>query len=800
MPLGTRIGAGWARAIAGAAMAAALLCVWPARAPRAQEGTEGAIVRQIDIRGARRVEEGTVRLRLSTRVGEPYAAERVREDVKALYAFGFFDDVVVEAEVFEGGLRLTYLLTEKPGVRAVQFVGNTEIKTEKLREKIDIAEGSVVAPGALAQNAEKIRLFYEDEGYYLARVEPRVDRVSDRDVNVFFQIQEGDRFEVTDIQVQGNKGLTAKQIKEVMETRELFLFFFGGTLKRENLRRDLDRVRALYLDHGYLEVRVDEPQVDVDRRARKLKIVLRVAEGPQYKVGGVRVSGNRVFKDEEILKGISTKPGGIFSRAGVQRDVLNITEAYSTLGYLFVDVVPVTDVKREALLVNVTLEVAEGKQAFVDRIEIAGNTKTRDKVIRRELLLVEGNVYNSQFLAGSKKNLENLGFFEEVKTESKRGSAEDKVNVGVEVKEKATGQFTVGAGFSSLEGPLGSVGLSQANFLGLGQSISLSAALSARTLRFNLNFLEPHLLDTDFSMTVAGYNERLNFKDFQGFNEDRRGGSFGFGRRLGPNLAASLAYRIEQIKIFDVESNAPPQVQLAQIFGGGESVTSAATLALTWDGRDSPREPTRGLRMSGSGTLAGGPLGFDNNFYKAGFDAEYYHPLFWRVVGRLHGNIAYGEGYDTTPLLPVQDENPGPPGQPTCRLPHGGVEGSEGHRQGRPGVLEEVPHLVRLEEGVHGHHRPASLLDGEVGDDELGSVREHHDHALSVAEAEAAQDGGETQGLLPQRPVGEDAGARDEARLLRVGGGAAPQKLRERHGGRMLSEEKVAGQGSREVS
>jgi outer membrane protein insertion porin family len=318
-------------------------------------------------------------------------------------------------------------------------------------------------------------------------------------------------------------------------------------------------------------------------------------------------------------------------------------------------VVPVTDVKREALLVDVTLEVAEGKQAFVDRIEIAGNTKTRDKVLRRELLLVEGNVYNSQALAASKKNLENLGFFEEVKTESKRGSADDKVNVSVEVKEKATGQFTVGAGFSSLEGPLGSVGISQSNFLGLGQSLSLSSSLSAKTLRFNLAFVEPHLLDTEFSTTITGYNERLNYKDFTGFNEDRRGGGIGFGRRLTPNLAGSVAYRIEQVQIRDVASDASPQTQLALITNGGESVTSSATLGFTWDGRDAPRDPTRGLRVSGTGTLAGGPLGFDNNFYKAIFDVEYYHPLFWRVVGRLHGNIAFGDGFNSTPLLPVQE-------------------------------------------------------------------------------------------------------------------------------------------------
>jgi outer membrane protein insertion porin family len=640
-----------------AAAAALLLGLLASAAPpaRAQGGAEGAIVRQIDIRGARRVEEGTVRLRLGTRVGEPYSPDKVREDVKALYAFGFFDDVVVEAEVFEGGLKLTYILTEKPGVRAVQFIGNSNIKTEKLREKIDIAEGSVVAPGALAQNAEKVRLYYEEEGYYLARVEPRLDRISDREVNVIFQIDEGDRFEVTSIEVQGNKGLTAKEITEVMETRVRFLYFFFGTLKREDLRRDLDRVRALYLDHGYLEVKVDEPQVEVDRKARHVKIVLRVAEGPQYKVGKVQVTGNRVFRDDEILGAVQTKPGGIFSRAGVQRDVLALTEIYSQIGYLFVDVVPATDVHREGLLVDVILEVAEGKQAFVDRIDIAGNTKTRDKVIRREIGLVEGDVYNSALLAQSKRNLENLNYFEEVKTESKRGSADDKVNVAVDVKEKPTGQLTAGAGYSSVDGALVSVGVSQSNFLGLGQALSLNAGLSTKTLRFNLSFVEPHLLDSDFTFATTGYNERLNYKDFQGFNEDRRGGTFTFGRRLLPRLSASLGYRIEQVHIRDVDSTAPPQVVAQLNTNNGYSITSSTTLTAVWEGRDNPRDPTRGVRLTGSGTYAGGFLAGDNNFYKAIVDAEYFHPLWWRLVGRLHGNLAYGNGFGGTPLLPIQE-------------------------------------------------------------------------------------------------------------------------------------------------
>lgn len=613
------------------------------------------IVKQIDIRGARRVDESTIRFKLKTQVGEPYSPGKVREDIRAIYALGFFDDVAVEADVFEGGLKLTYVLTEKPSIRHIRIEGSQALKEKKIREKIDLAEGAIIAPGALQQNAERIRLLYEEEGYVLAKVEPSIDRVSEREVDVLFRIQEGEKFNVRQIHIISTKGLKESQVKKVMETKPLFLFFFGGTLKREELQRDLDRIKAFYLDNGYLNIKVEEPQVEYDAPRRAIRITIRVDEGPQFKVSEVSVTGNTVFSREEILQDLALKPGGVFSRETLQKDILALTDRYSERGYLFVDVAPVTRVRAEERLVDISLELTEGRQAFVERINISGNLRTRDKVVRRDLLLVEGDVYNSRLLQKSRQNLVNTGFFDEVKVDTKRGSADDKVDIDVELKERPTGTFTIGGGFSSLDGPLFVVGLAQTNFFGLGQRASLNGQFGTRAARFNLQFSDPHVLDSDYSAAVNVFSERRNFRTFQGFNEDRRGGTLTVGHPLFEAVAGALTYRYEQVKIFDLESNAPFLIQRQIAQQGERTTTSSMALGLSRDTRDNPLDPSRGLRLNTFYEYAGGVLDADNDFTKTGFEFGYFHPIIGKVIGHVRGSIQYGDGYGRTKILPVQE-------------------------------------------------------------------------------------------------------------------------------------------------
>jgi outer membrane protein insertion porin family len=622
--------------------------------PRGAGAQDQPLVTQIDVVGARKVEEATVRFKLKSRVGDPYSPEVVREDIKALYGLGYFEDIVVQADIFEGGLKLTFVLHEKPSIQSIRIVGNRKVAADKIKAKNDLVEGAIIPPGALSKNAEKVRLFYEEEGFYQAQVEGREDRISPQEVAVTFNIVEGDKFDVGEIRIVGNRYLKEKDIKSRLQTSELYLFFFGGTLKREELRRDLDRIRAYYLDNGFLDIAVEDPEIQLDARRKKLRILIRVEEGPQYRIGDLSIKGNSLLSEAEVRGLIKSRARGIFSREGLQGDVVAITDRYAERGYLFADAAPVIDVLRAESTVNVGLEITEGRQAFINRIEITGNVRTRDKVIRRELRLVEGDVFNSTLLQRSRRNLQNFGYFEDVKPDTKR-AAGDRVDVTVDVKEKPTGAFTIGGGFSSVDGPIGVASISQNNLFGHGKRAALTGQIGQRANRYNALYGDPHFLDTDFLLEVRGFDSQTRFRTNQGFNQSSRGVGLTVGHPLVEEIFGAATYTYQRVHIKDVEDSAPFLVKRQASESGGVSNTSSLSFALTRDTRDSFTEPTRGLRARAAFEYAGGFLDADNNFTKYNLDLSQFWPLWWKFVGHVRGSISYGESFKDTPNLPVQE-------------------------------------------------------------------------------------------------------------------------------------------------
>ncbi len=622
------------------------------KCPAALWGQQAPVIKEINIQGNRKIESDAIRQRIQTRVGDPFSPEKIREEVERIFKMGFFDDVMVEAEELEGGLRLIYVVKEKPSIRSIRIDGAEEIEEEEIRDRIDIAVGTVFEPQAVGRNAERIRALYEEEGFYTAQVVGRSEKVSDQEMDVVFEVQEGDEFFVRDINLVGNKGLTARKIRGVMASKERFFIAFlrPGVLKRSDLEQDVERIKTLYLDHGYLQVKVAEPEIKIDKKASRLDILIRIDEGPRFRLGTVEVVGSKTFTSDELVAELKLPKEEFFSRDTLRKDLVTLTEKYSELGYIFADVVPVTRVREGETIVDVSLEITEGLKAFVERIEIRGNTKTRDKVIRRRLELAEGDVYNGTLLREARAVLGRLGYFEAVDIKTGRGSAPDQLLLFIDVKEKPTGRVGLGGGFSTSGGAIATVFLSEDNIFGLGKRISISGTFGTVTSVFSLRYDDPFFLDSEYSFTLGVFNRISTFSDF---DEERRGFEIGFGRRFFKFNSVSLTYLYEEVDISDVSEFASSAIQEE----AGESATSSANLALSRDTRDDPSKPTKGYRVGLNNELAGGPLGGDNEFYKIVLDARYHYPLLEdaEVLWMIRARGGFVEAYGDSDRVPLQE-------------------------------------------------------------------------------------------------------------------------------------------------
>lgn len=366
------------------------------------------IIKEIAVQGNRRVQEAVILGRVGAKIGTPFAASRTAEDIRAIFALGFFDDVQVKVEDFEGGVKLVYVVAERPFIRDILFAGNKKQDSATLQEKIDLKLGSVYNPVEVNRAADKLKEFYEQEGYFEVGITPDVEKLPDGDVTITFRIAEGRRISIDQIVIEGAQGLTPKEVKRVMETQEREYIVLRGTVQRQRLDEDVDRIIQLYNDYGYVQARVEKSEINVDRVNARATIRVVVVEGPQFKVGGVDVTGNSVLPQEEIRKRIEFRTGDVFSRTKLRDSVKGVADLYSAIGRASADVTPNTTQDTPGRVINVTFEISEGPETYVERINIAGNTRSEEKILRREIPMAEGDLFTSQKLARAKQRLTNL--------------------------------------------------------------------------------------------------------------------------------------------------------------------------------------------------------------------------------------------------------------------------------------------------------------------------------------------------------------------------------------------------------
>ena len=603
------------------------------------------VVKELAVQGNRRVQEAVILGRVTTRVGSAFSPTRLAEDIRSVFGLGFFDDVQVKVEDFEGGVKVTLTVAERPFVRDIQFAGNKKVDTSTLQEKIDLKLGSVYNPVEVNRAAERIKEHYEEEGYFEAAVTPDAERLPDGDVTVVFRIAEGRRITIDRIVIEGAQGLKPKQIKDIMLTQERQYYILRGTVQRQKLDDDLDRIVQLYGDHGYIQARVESSSVQVDRNRARVTIRIGVVEGPQFRVGGVDVTGNQVLPLEEIRRRIKLATGDVFSRSKLRDSVKAIQDLYGVIGRASADINPTTTQDNANRKVNVTFEIAEGPEVFVERINISGNVRSQEKILRREIPMHEGDLFTTAKLVRARQKLVNLGYFESVKATTAPGTTKDKIVVTIEVTEKPTGLFSIGGGYSSTDGFLGTVDLSQRNFLGRGWEVFLRLRAGGSTQQGTIGFTEPWLFDRPLA---AGFDLFNNRRVFTEYTVNSLGGDVRLGHPIGEFSRWNLIYRISEDRISDIADNASTGLLAEK----GSRLTSLIGGTLSRDTRDSIFEPTRGTSASIGLDFAG--LGFgDSKFVRAVGTAAWFYPLWLDhvIATRVTGGYAFGWDDESVPLF-----------------------------------------------------------------------------------------------------------------------------------------------------
>jgi outer membrane protein insertion porin family len=593
---------------------------------------------QIDtvlVTGNRRVETDAILAVIESRQGVEFDHDQLDRDLRAVYRMGFFTDVSIDSEEGPNGMIITFNVTEKPVIINISFEGNKQYKEDKLLEEIGLKQYATYNPNDVKQSILSLEEFYRQKGYYHAKISDRITKLPNNEVFLTYVIDEGEKSYITKIEFVGNEVFDDGDLKDIMETTEKgFLSFFtsSGILDANKLEYDVFQITNFYNNNGYLNAKVGEPEIAIQEADKGITITIAIIEGDQYNVGTVSFEGDIIKPESELLDHVTIDEEEAFNLEAMYNDVQALEGVYANEGYAYADITPVRQSSGDGNnLINIKYRIDKKKRVRVERITITGNYITRDKVIRRELKVVEGDFFSGDNLERSTTNLYRLGYFEDIETHTSEGSQDDLMNLDIVVKEQPTGTFSVGAGYSSWEKMIIMGHISQNNLFGKGQSISLEASLGSRTKQFNLRFIEPWVFNRDISAGINIYNWRTAYDEY---TKDSKGGSITVGWPLyfiDEDTRASIRYSYDDADLLYLYSLfSGSSLILQDMIGGG--VKSSITLSLSRDTKDRPWVTSKGSLNSITYEYSGGVLKGDSYFDKYTFTSEYYFPIWWNTV------------------------------------------------------------------------------------------------------------------------------------------------------------------------
>jgi outer membrane protein insertion porin family len=625
----------------------------PVREVTAQNSA--AKVASVGIRGNKKIELPAIEGRLTLKAGDPYTPENVRGQIRILYETGYFEDVQVETESTAEGIALTFVVQEKPFITEIVFDGNEELSDDKLKEKITIKSQAFLDQQQAKESAEKIRLAYQEDGFFSAQVIPIVQTLDEDRKRLTFFIKEGEKAKIKTVNFDGMRSATKSEIFKVTATRE-WVPWYGlftqlklpsfmsdaGVLKREEMNNDVERIREVLLNKGYLNAQVGLPSVELSEDKKWFIVTYAVSEGEPFTVSEVGFRGNTVFEDPELRDKMKIKPGEIFQRQKIRDEITRLTDLYGSKGYAFAEVVPNVTPNAEERTASIILSIKEGEMMRIRQININGNDKTKDNVIRRELRVDEQDVIDTPSLKRSFQRLNNLNFFETVEILPQQVDV-DKVDLNVRVKEKPTGQFSIGGGFSTLDKLVAIADITEGNLGGNGWMGRIRGQLGQQRTLGLITFRNPYLNDSLTSMQLDIYRSQTNYITYF---EKKTGASITFGRWLSEYVTGSISFVAEELNFSDPTIDAP-EIILTQL---GKQTTTGFRTALARDTRDYFLDPRTGMRTSVGFDFGTPYLGGTNNFYKYYLDAIKYTPLPFDTRFSIHARYGAAEGIDGKPI------------------------------------------------------------------------------------------------------------------------------------------------------
>jgi outer membrane protein insertion porin family len=582
------------------------------------------LIASIKIAGNHRIDSGAILRKISTRPGDDFNAAKLSKDLKEVFAMGYFGDIQITTEETPDGHKITFTVQERDIIGKISITGNDKLIEEDIRAAIKIKSHSIISDKAVRDSIANIRNLYHEDGYFNSRItveQTSTDTRKDR-VNLTFVINEGAKIFIKEITITGNKSFKAGEIKKVISTSEKGWLSFitdSGLMHKEKLEQDATRIAAFYHNNGFVEAKIGDPEIV--RKGEWFHVYFNINEGERYKCGTVKLSGDLIEEEDILRKMLEVDQEEFFSRRVLRKDVLRITDFYAEKGYAFAEIYPKTTKNRAEKTVDLDFQISKGQLVTINRINIKGNTRTRDKVIRREIMLKEGGLFNAVKLKASNQRLGRIDFFEDINISPEPGIDDSQLNLNIEVKEKPTGKFSIGGGYSTVDKMTFMGEISENNLFGRGQKLALQANVSSNSSKFNLSFTEPHLFDSKLLLAVSAYNWDRKYDDYI---KESRGGSINIGYPLWRKWRLNMGLGFDDTTLTDVDLlTASKEIKDSMTY----HKTNSVKIGLLRDTRNRMYGASKGSRNTLSSKYAGGPLGGDNSYTKIEASSSWYFPI-----------------------------------------------------------------------------------------------------------------------------------------------------------------------------